>query len=281
MNSLLLKEEPVPFIVTNEFKDCPVLITCEHSGGVIPQRFSQLGLDDELFQHLMKLAPQGDNYAGDLSRNLASKFEAPLIESTYHRFIVDVNRGRSERFWFESADGIPLPINRNLSDEDIEQRAQEIWDPFDRKMREMLEMHRLKQTNPLVISIHSYHKTLKRDHEYLPDRPWHIGILWNELTVPKGLTKKNQQLGEFFAQYFEEKDRFVGRNEPYDLRGLNPSTNEPWQTTVHRHFSPLGIPSVVMEIRNDQICTADSRDSWANDLHVAIPQALEILSESD
>jgi predicted N-formylglutamate amidohydrolase len=258
-------------MVTSAAARHPVLLTCEHAGGAIPPSLKQLGLDRDAFNSIMEFAPQGDNHAGALSRRLAAQVGTPLIESVYHRFVVDVNRGREEEFWFASAEMVEFPVNRNLSVEHVEQRAQEIWDPFDQRFQAMLHKQMTEHAQPLVLSIHTYHKSLRRNQEAFVDRPWAIGVLWDEPAGSEMLALRNRQLGQMCAAHFETFDLVVGRNQPYDLSKPNPSTGRAWQTTLHRHVSRLNIPSVMLEIRNDQLSTEKQLEDWVDRVGAVVP----------
>jgi predicted N-formylglutamate amidohydrolase len=271
LQTLLSDVDPPPFAITNEAACHPVLLTCEHAGGAIPSSLPQLGLDLDSFRSIMDFAPQGDNFAGALSRQLAAKIGATLIESVYHRFVVDVNRGRHEEFWFRSAEQIEFPVNQNLTAEQVEQRVNEIWEPFDQGFQALLHKQIAEHAQPVVLSIHTYHKSLRRNQEVFTDRPWAIGVLWDEPNGSEKTAFQNRQLGQSCAAHFETYNLIVGRNQPYDISGPNPSTGSDWETTLHRHVSRLNTRSLMLEIRNDQLSTDKQLEDWVERVAMMIP----------
>lgn len=271
LQPLLSDVDPPPFSIINEAACHPVLLTCEHAGGAIPSSLPQLGLDLDSFRSIMEFAPQGDNFAGALSRKLAARIGAPLVESVYHRFVVDVNRGRDEEFWFRSAEQVMFPVNENLTAEQVKQRVNEIWEPFDQRFEALLYKQIAEHAQPVILSIHTYHKSLRRNQEVFSDRPWAIGVLWDEPNGSEETALRNRQLGESCATHFEAYNLVVGRNQPYDLRGPNPSTGSEWKTTLHRHVSRLNTPSLMLEVRNDQLSTEKQLEDWVDRVASMIP----------
>ncbi len=113
---------------------------------------------------------------------------------------------------------------------------------FSRRLGRLIDAQMLRRQArgqaPILVSIHSF--TPRMDGK---DRPWHIGILWNDdgrlaLPLMKALSRQDPSL-------------VIGDNEPYSAR-QGPQYNN----TVERHARQRGFSSVMIEFRQDTVDTA-------------------------
>ncbi|MEY4511204.1 MAG: hypothetical protein RLZZ450_3326, partial [Pseudomonadota bacterium] len=85
---LLDETDPPPFRVVGARGRSPFILTCDHAGRALPKRLGDLGVEpSELTRHIA-----WDIGAAGLSRALSKRLDAVLIEQTYSRLVIDVNR---------------------------------------------------------------------------------------------------------------------------------------------------------------------------------------------
>src|ERR1700716_2512634 len=152
--ALLLGHEDVPPVheVNTEGRS-PFLLTSGHYGRLIPRRPGDLGLPaDELTRHIA-WDPGIAGVADALSKHL----DAHLIAQRYSRLVIDCNRPP------EAASSIPriseatvIPGNEGLSRDATEARRRGIFDPYHRRIAEVID-RRLRNGIPTVlVSLRSF-----------------------------------------------------------------------------------------------------------------------------
>jgi predicted N-formylglutamate amidohydrolase len=101
--------------------------------------------------------------------------------------------------------------------------------------------------------MHSFTPVFKGD-----ERPWHIGILWNQdPRIPK----------PFIANLEREPDVVVGDNEPY-------SGQDEYGYTIFNHAEAHGFPHVLIEVRQDLIDTQHGAAAWSERIARTLGPAL-------
>src|SRR5260370_33023733 len=109
-------------------------------------------------------------------------------------------------------------------------------------MRAALTRFAARLVAPAMLSIHSFTPQMN-GHE----RPWQIGILWNsDPRIPLPL----------IASLSADPHLTIGDNEPYTAR-------EPTDFTLPHHAAPRGLPHALIEIRQDEIGTAEGAARYA------------------
>jgi predicted N-formylglutamate amidohydrolase len=225
---LLSAGEPSPYCVVNPLSDKPLLLVCDHASCRFPESLGDMGLDP--FARRCHLAI--DIGAGSLTESLARKTAATAVLAQYSRLIVDCNRQLMDPGAFlEYGDGILVPGNRNLHQDEKERRANAIYWPYHRAIDEQVKRLSALGTPPAFIAIHSFTPVLNGEA-----RPWQVGILWD----------KDRELAEIFIEGFRAAGYHTGDNEPY-------SGKAPQDYTIDTHAEPPGLPHVGIEIRQDLI----------------------------
>ena len=135
--SLLLKPEEVPPV--HEFNAggrSPFLLTCDHYGRLIPQILGDLGLpESELKRHI-----GWDIGIAGVAEALSKHLDAHLVAQRYSRLVIDCNRPP------HVASSIPriseattIPGNEGLSREETALRRTQIFDPYHRRIDEIID----------------------------------------------------------------------------------------------------------------------------------------------
>ncbi|MDE0532296.1 MAG: N-formylglutamate amidohydrolase [Albidovulum sp.] len=236
-----MTSQRVPVFEYFEAKDnCSVLLTCEHAGRRIPPELNGLGLSkDEINRHI-----GWDIGAEAVCRELRAATGAALFIGRFSRLVVDLNRpANSPECVIGVSDGTEIPGNLGLSEREREDRIREFHRPFHEKLAEVVD-----ETRPsAILPIHTFTPVLNSDGV---KRPWHCAVLYLEAAA----------LGKRCIRFLKSYDDIlVGENIPYRI--------EPKRDfTVPVHGDRRGIPSVLMEIRQDLVESADGQRRWAKKL---------------
>lgn len=244
-NSLLSHDEPPPFYVMHSDSELPILLVCDHASCAFPTALGDMGLDP--FARRCHLAI--DIGAGSLTEYLADRLGVTAVLAQYSRLVVDCNRELMDPSAFlEYGDGILVPGNRNLRQEQKDARAEAIYHPYHRAVDEQLQRLMATGRPPAFIAVHSFTPVLNGKA-----RPWEIGVLWD----------KDQQLRKIFLKDFREAGFHVGDNEPY-------SGKAPADYTIDNHAESPLLPHIGLEIRQDLINDAAGVARIGNIMHKII-----------
>ena len=241
--SLLLDKEDVPPVLEdNSAGRSPFLLTCDHYGRTIPRVLGDLALPaSELTRHIA-WDPGIAGVADALSKHL----DAHLIAQRYSRLVIDCNRPP------DAPSSIPriseatvIPGNEGLARDAIEARRQAIFDPYHRRIADVIE-RRLRDRIPTVlVSLHSFTPVYAGIA-----RPWHIGTLYHRDTrLPPLLLKLLRS----------ETDLVVGDNEPY-------AVSDETDYTIPVHGEARGLMNTGIEIRQDLLADQAGERQWADRL---------------
>lgn len=229
-----------PFRLLNPDATRPLLLICDHASAEVPPELNGLGLPEgEIRRHI-----GWDIGAADLTDELSRRLDATAVLAGVSRLVIDCNRAPGHPTSIcPSSDGTPIPANQALTPAQAEARAQAWYHPYQRAIAHQLE--RLEANGgqqATLIAIHSFTPCLKDGG---CQRPWPVGILWNQ----------DGRLAEPLIAALRSRGLTCGDNEPYSGRVAN--------HTVDRHGQDAGRPHVSIEIRQDEISTANGVARWA------------------
>ncbi len=242
ISRLLDHEDVPPIFEQNAAGRSPFFFTCDHYGRLIPRKMGDLGLPaEELTRHIA-----WDIGISGVAKTLSQHLDAQLIAQRYSRLVIDCNRPP------DAASSIPrlseatmIPGNEALSREATEIRRREIFDPYHRRIKEIIDQ-RLHEAKPTVlVALHSFTPVYAG-----VARPWHIGTLYHrDMTLPPLLLKALRA----------EADLVVGNNEPYAV------SNET-DYTIPVHGEARGLINTGIEIRQDLIADQAGQAQWSERL---------------
>jgi predicted N-formylglutamate amidohydrolase len=241
--SLLLDARDVPPVLEHHATGrSPFLLTSDHYGRAIPRRLGDLGLPGiELERHIA-----WDIGIAGVAEALAKQLDAHLIAQRYSRLVIDCNRPP------EAPGSVPriseatiIPGNEAIAREAIETRRRAIFDPYHRRIREVID-RRLRDNMPTaLVSLHSFTPVYAG-----VARPWHIGTLYQRDTrLPRLLLKLLRA----------EPELVVGDNEPY-------AVSDETDYTIPVHGEARGLMNSGIEIRQDLIAEEAGQAQWADRL---------------
>jgi predicted N-formylglutamate amidohydrolase len=246
---LLAADEPPPFIELGRHGRSNFVIVVDHAGRRIPRALGDLGLPPaELERHIA-----WDIGALGVARRMAATLDAPLLAQTYSRLVIDCNRDPAVATSIPTiGESISIPGNSNLRPEDIAARRAEIFEPYHRQVRALLDERAAAGRPTILIAQHSMTNVFKGVR-----REMHAAILYNRDRRFAGLVLDNLR---------GEAGLVIGDNEPYFV-------SDETDYTVPRHGEARGLPHVEIEIRQDLITDDAGQDEWAGRICRALQSA--------
>src|SRR6202047_286274 len=152
--SLLLGGADVPPVLEdNAAGRSPFLLTCDHYGRTIPRVLGDLGLPaDELTRHIA-----WDIGIAGVADALSQDLDAHLIAQRYSRLVIGWNRPP------DAASSIPrrseatvIQGNEGLTQEAAATRRRQIFDPYHRRLAEVIEARLRDGVATVLVSLHSF-----------------------------------------------------------------------------------------------------------------------------
>lgn len=230
-------------LVSNARGQSPFVVVCDHASNRIPARYGDLGLTPS--QRLTHIA--WDPGALAVSRALSDLLDAPLVQSTVSRLIIDCNRelDAPDLIWTLS-EATPIAANENLDAEERQYRIDHFHRPYHASIETLLEARRHAGRETILVCMHSFTPVYNG-----VARPWPIGLIHG---VDQGYTR-----ALFDALKAEDPQLNVGWNEPY--AALNGVT-----LTLERHGDGRGLDATMIEIRHDEILEPAGVTLWSTRL---------------
>jgi predicted N-formylglutamate amidohydrolase len=241
--SLLLGTEDVPPVMEeNPAGRSPFLLTADHYGRLIPRILGDLGVPvGELTRHIA-----WDIGIAGVAEVLSDHLDAHLIAQRYSRLVIDCNRppGAPSSIPLIS-EATTITGNEGLERDAAEVRRQAIFNPYHRRIKEVID-RRLREGMPTVlVSLHSFTPAYAG-----VARPWHIGTLYHRDTKLPPLLLRLLRA---------ESDLVVGDNEPY-------AVSDETDYTIPVHGEARGLMNSGIEIRQDLIADQAGQKQWADRL---------------
>lgn len=211
-----------------------LLLLCDHASDHVPEDID-LGVE----ARLLALHIAADIGAGPLTRSLAARLDAPAILGGVSRLVIDLHREPDHPGLIPAhSDG---HVIRGNADANREDRIARFHMPYHQAIEEQVARQRPK----LIVSIHSFTPKLEQGGA---DRPWQVGILYNE----------DARAATPAIEWLRAQGLVTGDNEPYSGKLLN--------ATLNRHAEANDIPSIAVEVRNDLIRDEAGVAEWCDTL---------------
>jgi predicted N-formylglutamate amidohydrolase len=240
-------------LVSNARGSSPFVVVCDHATNRLPARYGTLGLTPvERLSHIA-----WDPGALAVSRALCVLLDAPLVESTVSRLVIDCNRDidAPDLIWTLS-ESTRIAANENLAREERQFRIRHYHSPYHASIETLLEARRHAGRETILVCMHSFTPV----YHGVP-RPWPIGLIHG---TDLGFT---QSL--FGALKAEDPALNIGWNEPYAaLKGVT--------LTLERHGDARGIDATMIEIRHDEILEPRGVTLWASRIARSLRMAREM-----
>lgn len=230
-------------LVTNAQGASPFVLVCDHASPRIPARYGDMGLTEaERISHIA-----WDPGALEVSQALRQLLDAPLVESTVSRLVIDANRdpAAANLIWTLS-EATRIAANENLSLEERHFRIETYHRPYHEAIDTLLDERIAAGRETILVCVHSFTPVFLGQA-----RPWPIGLIHGKdvhftRALRDALAAENPSLN-------------IGWNEPY--AALNGVT-----LTLEKHGDDRGLPATMIELRNDEILTPPGIALWADRL---------------
>ncbi len=214
-----------------------LLIICDHATNLLPPEYGTLGLDGtQLNRHIGY-----DIGALAVALGIGQRLRATVISSRFSRLLIDPNRGKDDpTLIMQLSDGAIVPGNLALDEPERAKRIAAYYNPYHATIAAETGAMLSRGIVPVIVSIHSFTEAWRGVL-----RKWHGAVLWDKdprVAVPL-LRELRTRTG------FE-----IGDNEPYSGHLRNDS--------IFRHSTLGGLPSVLVEIRQDLIREAKGQHEW-------------------
>ncbi len=239
---LLAADEPPPFVEFGGNGRSNFVIVVDHASNRIPRRLGNLGLpQSELERHI-----GWDIGALSVARRVAAALGAHLIAQNYSRLVIDCNRDPAV------ATSIPtigefteIPGNADLTAAEVAARRAEIFDPYHRTIRALLDERSAAGRPTILVAQHSMTDAFKGSR-----REMHAAVLYN---------RDRRFAGLVLDMLRRDANLTIGDNEPYFV-------SDETDYTVPRHAEARGLPHVEIELRQDLVGDATGQAEWAERL---------------
>ena len=148
------------FQVIKALQNTPLFIFGDHASRYIPEKYGNLGLQDEdLCRHIA-----WDIGTEVIVRELCKIFKCSGQIASVSRLVIDLNRALSSPGLIPiESDGTTIKRNMDLSELERKERIDNFYKPYHAGINDSLD----KLENPLVISIHSFTKKPKLGYSEL------------------------------------------------------------------------------------------------------------------
>ena len=225
-----------------------MLLIGDHASNHVPAGID-LGIDPALLNEHIAI----DIGVDPLGRALCAAVGCPGLLGPVSRLVIDLNREEDAPGLIPAAsDGHRITGNVLLSDEDRAQRVERFWRPYHGAISQAIVENKPK----LLISLHSFTPMLREGGS---DRPWEIGVLYNQ----------DDRAARIAIPRLEAAGIVTGDNLPYSGKLLN--------ATMNAHGEANRIPYLGLEVRQDLIGDGGGVARWATKIAPIIAETNEKL----
>jgi predicted N-formylglutamate amidohydrolase len=236
--------------VTNEQGVSPYVLTCEHASNWMPPDYAGLGLKQpDLNRHIA-----WDIGAANVARRLSGLLDAALVEGTASRLLIDLNRPtHSATSIPEVSEATVIPGNVDLADAERQRRITTWFDPYQKRLTQLLDERQTANKPTILISIHSFTPVFLGQ-----SRPWRAGVLY----------RRSAGYGSVLVAALGGDADGIAHNQPYQIDDAS-------DYTIPVHGEARGLEAVLVELRQDLIASAIGAAQWADYLAAALLQCGE------
>ena len=210
-----------------------LLIIADHASAHVPDDID-LGIDPSLLRDHIAV----DIGVAEVSRMIADQLGCTAVLGGISRLVIDLNREDDAPGLLPvMSDGHAIPGNRLA---DLADRMIRFHHPYHHHIESVLAA----MDSPFILSVHSFTPRLASDPHQ--ERPWDIGILYNE----------DDRAACIAIPLLQAAGLIVGDQLPYSGKLLN--------ATMNRHAEANGIPYLGIEMRQDLIADEAGQRRFAD-----------------
>lgn len=248
---LLAADEPPAFLELRRQGRSRFLIVVDHAGARIPHRLKNLGVPaSELKRHIA-----WDIGALGVAQGMSAALDATLVAQNYSRLVIDCNRDpRVASSIPRISESSEVPGNISLSDAQAAARRGEIFEPYHRRIREILDERRAARRPVVLVAQHTMTDVYKGVR-----REMHAAVLYN---------RDRRFAGLVLDMLRREANLIIADNEPYFV-------SDATDYTIPHHAEARALPHVEIEIRQDLVSHEAGQIEWAARIAKALRDAEE------
>ena len=248
-DGLLAPDEPHPVLETGGAGQSNFVIVVDHASRRIPRSLADLGLPpEELERHIA-----WDIGALGVASRVAAALDAPLVAQNYSRLVIDCNRDPAALTSIPTlGESIEVPGNIGLTAQQARARRTEIFDPYHRHLRALIDARQAAGRRTILVSQHSMTHTFKGVR-----RDMHAAVLYN---------RDRRFAGLMLERLRRDTSLIIADNEPYRV-------NDATDYTIPRHAEERALPHVAIEIRQDLVLDDGGQTIWAQRVTDALRDA--------
>lgn len=225
----------------------PILIVCDHASRHVPSDID-LRIDPALLSRHIAL----DIGVAEVATLLAGRLSCTAILAGVSRLVIDLNREEDAPALIPHvSDGHAIAGNNGA---DRQARLARFYHPYHDAVTEQLSAI----GHPFLLSLHSFTPHLESDPEQ--QRPWEIGILYNE----------DDRAARIAIPMLREAGFVTGDQQPYSGKLLN--------ATMNRHAEGGGHPYLGVEMRQDIAGTPEGQLRFADALAPIVERCRALLA---
>ena len=243
--------DPEPVGAQNEAGGSNLVLIGDHAGRAIPARLGDLGLcAADLDRHIA-----WDIGVAGLGAALSRKLDAVFIQQRFSRLVIDCNRAPGVGGSIAAvSDGSVVPGNQTLGPQDRRARVEEVFQPYQDRIAQVLDDRQARRQPTILVSLHSFTPSLGG-----APRPWRFGVLHRGDSA-----FSRAVLAVLRADWAEE----AGDNQPYAMDGID--------YTIPFHADARGLDYLELEVRQDLIATAEGQAEMAGVVASVLSRALAL-----
>jgi predicted N-formylglutamate amidohydrolase len=252
---LLAPDEPPPYLEERLLGRSDFFITVDHASAYVPRGLENLGVPaHELTRHIA-----WDIGALAVARGVAAMLDATLIAQNYSRLVIDCNRDPNVGTSICTvSEHTPIPGNQGLSAAQAERRRTEIFEPYHRRIRALLDERERRGRRTILVAQHSMTNVYKGNA-----RPMHAAVLYN----------RDRRFAALVLERLRaEPGLVIGDNQPYFV-------SDDTDYTVPVHGEARKLPYVEIEIRQDLISAEPGQAEWSARIARVLQDAEKAFSE--
>ena len=252
---ILSSSEKSPVSSLRTGSDSPYVFVCDHAGWQVPSSLEGLGVTEaDLKRHI-----GWDIGALGVARRLSNILDAPLVWQNYSRLVIDCNRVLDHPALIAvESDATIIPGNMYITKDCIRSRIHEVYQPYHRAIKKLIDARESRGLHTIVVSIHSFtpiFRGIKRACE--------LGVLFGS---------DSRYAQQFIGRAKAKLDFLVMANEPYKV--------DEKDCTIPMHAITRGNLNVLLEIRQDLIVSGAQQELWGNSLARVLEDATSQLLRS-
>jgi predicted N-formylglutamate amidohydrolase len=239
---LLAPEEPPPFVIDNPNGRSRFFLTCDHASNRMPRALGDLGLHPEQ----MELHVAYDVGAQVMAQRMSERLDATLIRTCYSRLALDPNRPPG------SPGSIPVqseltrvPGNEGIDEAERRRREDTLFHPYHEALGRLLDDRLARGIVPIYIAVHSFTPVYFGEARHVE-----VCVSW----------RTDDRLGRLMHGALDGLGRWkVVAHDPFIIT-LQGDWGVPYQGEGR------GLPSVLLEVRQDFIGSDEDARAWGDRL---------------